>query len=219
MSCPLCKSRPAKRRCPALGQLICPVCCGTKRLVEIRCPSDCSYLATAKRHPAAAVKRQHEHDLMLLMPAMAELSDRQSRFFLLFQSIAARHPSDPLRPLLDADVAEAAGSLARTLDTASRGVIYEATPQSLPAQELAAALRRAFEEVVGELKGPRSPLERDAARALTALEQAARRVGPIEANERQGFLELVRRVLKPSPEAAEGAASSQGGPGIIVPGA
>jgi hypothetical protein len=166
------------------------------------------------------VKRQHEHDLMLLMPALAELSDRQSRFFFLFQSIAARHPSDPLRPLVDADVAEAAGTLARTLETASRGVIYEAAAQSLPAQELATALRHAFEEVVGELKGPRSPLERDAARALTALAEAAGRVGPLEGNQRQGFLDLVRRVLKPSPQSLadqEQASASPKGGSIIVP--
>ena len=136
---------------------------------------------------------------MLLMPAMSELSDRQSRFFFLFQSIVARRPSDPLRPLVDADLVEAADTLGRTLDTASRGVIYEATPQSLAAQELAAELRRAFDEVAVELKGPRSPLERDASRALQALAEAARRVGPLEGNERQGFLELVRRVLRPSP--------------------
>src|SRR6476660_5092044 len=137
MRCPLCNSRPAKRQCPALGQTICAVCCATKRLVEIRCPSDCGYLASSRQHPAAVTRRQHEQDVMLLTPALAELTDRQSRFFFLFQSIVARQPSDPLRPLVDADVAEAADSVARTLDTASRGVIYESTPQSLTAQELA----------------------------------------------------------------------------------
>src|SRR5215831_2173960 len=147
MTCPLCNARPAKRQCPALGQQICAVCCATKRLVEIRCPADCGYLAASRKHPAAVTRRQHEHDVMLLMPAMAEMTDRQSRFFFLFQSIVARHPSDALRPLVDADVAEAAASVARTLETSSRGVIYETTPQSLTAQELAGALRRAFDEV------------------------------------------------------------------------
>lgn len=199
MQCPVCRSRPAKRQCPALGQRICAVCCGTKRLVEIRCPSDCGYLTAARQHPPAIEKRQHEQDVTLLMPALAELSDRQARFFFLFQSIVARHASDPLRPLVDADIAEAAASLKQTLETASRGVIYEQTPQSLTAQELAASLRRAFEEVSAESKGPRTPLERDAALAFGALADAARRVGPLAGNDRQGFLELARRVLKPSP--------------------
>lgn len=33
-----------KRNCPALNGLICSVCCGTKRLKEIDCTSDCLYL-------------------------------------------------------------------------------------------------------------------------------------------------------------------------------
>src|SRR5688572_29673444 len=92
MTCPLCATRTAKRQCPALNQAICSVCCGTKRLVEIRCTDDCVYLASSRRHPAASVQRQHELDVALLLPAMADFSDRQSRFFFLFQSIALRHP-------------------------------------------------------------------------------------------------------------------------------
>jgi hypothetical protein len=51
------------------------------------------------------------------------------------------------------------------------------------------------------------------------MAEAARRVGSIEGNERQGFLELVRRVLRPGAQAAEGPAGNESGPGIIVPGA
>ena len=36
------------------------MCCGTKRLAEIRCPSDCTYLVSAREHPAAVVRRQQE---------------------------------------------------------------------------------------------------------------------------------------------------------------
>lgn len=218
--CPLCGIRPARRRCPALGQTICAVCCGTKRQVEIRCTPDCPYLASAKEHPPAVVKRQHEQDVSLLMPAVAELTDRQSRFFFLFQSIVARQPDAALRPLVDADVAEAAASLARTLETSARGVIYEQTPQSLPAQELMASLRRAYDEVVGTLEGPRTPLERDAAKALAALADAARRVGPLSGDERRGLLALARRLLRPAPgetaEPGDGGAPPAAG-SIIVP--
>ena len=130
------------------------MCCGTKRLVEIRCPDDCVYLASARRHPAAAVQRQHELDVALLLPAMTGFTDRQSRFFFLFQSIALRHPADVLRPLVDADVAEAASATAATLETASRGVIYEQAPAAPNAQELArrrsvARSRRSFNRCRG----------------------------------------------------------------------
>lgn len=195
MTCPLCSTRPGKRRCPALNQTICAVCCGTKRLVEIRCPDDCVYLASSRRHPAAAVQRQHELDVALLLPAMSGFTERQSRFFFLFQSISLRHPSDALRPVVDADIAEAASATAATLETAARGLIYERAPASLTAQELSAAFGRAFEEIVEQVKGPRTPLERDAARALRGLEEAARRVGPLCGDARTGFIALMRRVL------------------------
>lgn len=219
MKCPLCRERSARRRCPALGHTICAVCCGTKRQVEIRCPDDCGYLASARQHPPAVLQRRHERDVTLLVPAIEGLSDRQSRLFFMFQSIIVRHPSDPLRPLLDADIAEASGSVARSLETAARGVIYEQVPTSLPGQELATALRAAFEELARELSGARSPLERDAARALRALEEAARRVGPLAGDVRQGFLHLIERLLPP-PDSAAPRPGDTGAPpsrGLILP--
>src|SRR5215467_207300 len=42
--CPLCSGRAGKRYCPAIAEQICAVCCGTKREIEIDCPSSCSYL-------------------------------------------------------------------------------------------------------------------------------------------------------------------------------
>jgi len=216
MSCPLCSTRPAKRRCPALQQEICPACCGAKRLVEIRCPDDCGYLASARRHPAAAVQRQHELDVALLLPAMSGFTDRQSRFFFLFQSIAVRHPGEVLRPMVDADVAAAASATAATLETASRGVIYEQAPAAPTAQDLAGAFSRAFEEIVQQVQGPRTPLERDAARALRGIEEAAQRVGPIAGDPRTGFLSLLRRMLG-APNAGAAAPRQEAGPSIILP--
>ncbi len=48
VKCAACQSRKGKRQCPALGNLICPVCCGTKRQKEIQCTPDCVYLGKAK---------------------------------------------------------------------------------------------------------------------------------------------------------------------------
>jgi hypothetical protein len=152
----------------------------------------------------------------LLLPAMAGFTDRQSRFFFLFQSIALRHPSDPLRPVLDADIAEAAATTAATLETASRGVIYEPAAAALNAQQLAGAFAHAFEEIVQQVQGPRTPLERDAARALRGIEDAARRVGPIASDTRTGYLGLIRRVLG-AQNAPATEAPSEPGPSIILP--
>ncbi len=50
MSCPICEKRKAARFCPAKGEKICAVCCGTERELTIDCPSDCSYLVAAHRY-------------------------------------------------------------------------------------------------------------------------------------------------------------------------
>ena len=218
MTCSLCATRPARRQCPALGHAICTVCCGTKRLVEIRCPDDCAYLASARRHPPAAAQRQHELDVALLLPAMTGFTDRQSRFFFLFQSLALRHPADPLRPLVDADIAEAAAAAAGTLETASKGLIYQQQAASVNAQQLAAAFGQAFEEVAGQTGGPRTPLEKDAARALRGVEEAARRVGPLVGDARSGLLALIERMLgRPDQGRGAGTAPPEPNGGLILP--
>jgi hypothetical protein len=48
--CSVCKSRKGKRNCPAMGDLICPQCCGSKKEKEIDCPPDCFYLGKSKKY-------------------------------------------------------------------------------------------------------------------------------------------------------------------------
>ena len=42
--CTYCNSRKGKRRCAALDGMICTLCCGEHRLVEIDCTPDCAHL-------------------------------------------------------------------------------------------------------------------------------------------------------------------------------
>src|SRR5215475_7428184 len=137
MACPLCRTRKPWRACPALHETICAVCCGTKRLTEIQCPEDCVYLSAAREHPAASVKRQQEHDVSILLPTVQGLTERQYQLFFLFQSLISRHVPDGFARLVDDDVADAAGSVASTLETAARGVIYEHVAKSSVAKRLA----------------------------------------------------------------------------------
>ena len=44
LKCNYCGKKAAKRYCPSLDKLICPVCCGTNRLKNISCKEDCRYL-------------------------------------------------------------------------------------------------------------------------------------------------------------------------------
>ena len=200
MMCPVCHQRKAKRACPALGQQICAVCCGTKRLVEINCPSDCGYLSTARTHPPAIVQRQHEIDRAMLLPLLQELSERQAQLFLMLAAVTSRHQSDTLQTLVDDDIAQAAGALAATLETAAKGIVYEHQPASLVAGRLMAELKSVVDEVV---KNAGSALERDAAIALRRIEHAAKMMVTTTAkpprhsgNELQ---QLFARVLAPPP--------------------
>jgi hypothetical protein len=202
-SCPLCSTRRARRACPALGQDICPVCCGTKRLTEISCPPTCPYLSSSKAHPPAVVQKRQERDLAYLLPYWSDLSEPQYRLLLLFQAITLKHAAEALLPLRDDDVAEAAAVTAATLETAGKGIIYEHQATSLPAQRLATTLTETFQELARQGGGTVPPrMERDAALVLRRIEQTARKAaGALPGDEPPVFLKLIGRVLKQSESA------------------
>ena len=209
MNCPLCGVRRARRGCPALGQQICPVCCGTKRLVQIDCPNDCAWLASAREHPPAVTVRQQQRDLGLVVQFMRDLSQRQSQLFLLLSTFLARYQTPELQPIIDDDVTEAAAALAGTFETAVRGVIYEHRPASLPAERLLSALKPLLVEA-GE--GAGSTFEGDAAVALRRIEDAVREIRALAPENRRAFLELLGRVISEAPPAEPTEA-----PRLIVP--
>ena len=120
MLCPVCNQRKARRACPALGKQICAVCCGTKRLVEIACPADCGYLSSARIHPPAVMQRQQELDRAMLLPLLQGLSERQARLFLMLGRGHVAASALNLQRLVDEDIAQAAGALASTLETAGQ---------------------------------------------------------------------------------------------------
>lgn len=201
MSCPLCGTRKERRACPALHQTICAVCCGTKRLVEIQCPDDCVYLSSAREHPAAAVKKQQDHDVAILLPTIQALTERQYQLFFLFQSLISRHKPDGFARLIDDDISEAAATTAATLETAARGVIYEHAPNSQVAQRLAAEMKA----MLAEMRTQGATIyDREAAIVLRAIEKGARETRKAEPGD-SAYLTLMARLLQrnrvaPSPE-------------------
>ena len=209
MSCPLCGTRKERRACPALHQTICAVCCGTKRLVEIQCPDDCVYLTSAREHPAAVVKRQQEHDVAILLPTIQSLTERQYQLFFLFQNLISRHVPQGFTRLVDDDVAEAASSVASTLETAARGVIYEHTAKSLPGQRLGAEMKTMLAEM--RQQGA-TVYDREAAIVLRAIERGAREARKAEPGD-AAYLTLMARLLyrnRSTPPAGEQ-------PSLIIP--
>jgi hypothetical protein len=197
--CPLCGTRRARRGCPALGKQICAVCCGTKRLVQIQCPPDCVWLASAREHPPAVVVRQQQRDLGLLVHFMRDFSERQSQIFFLVNTFLVRYEPPELQPLIDDDIAEGMGALAATFETASRGLIYDHRPASLPAERLTAALKPMLAEA-GRSAG--TAFERDAAVVLRRIEAAARDIRALNRDNRRAFLDLLGRIITKTAGAA-----------------
>ena len=220
MPCPACGHRKGRRECPALGQLICAVCCGTKRVVEIQCPATCGYLTSAREHPAAVVRRQQERDVAMLLPTIRHLTERQYQLFFLFQTLVARHVPEGFARLVDDDVADAAGTFAATLETASRGVIYEHPPGSVLAQRLVVAMKAMLAQVKEQ---GATVYDREAAIVLRAIELGAReirKVSPLPRAEPRGgdtaYLELVGRLLQVN-RAAEASAAPPTASSLILP--
>jgi hypothetical protein len=221
MRCPLCHIRAAKRACPALGRHICPVCCGTQREVHIRCPADCAYLASARSHPPAAIRRQQDQDLAAITPALAGLSEARQQLFLYTLTLFDRFRGDGLDAAADADAASAAAALAGTYETASKGLIYEQRPDSMPAQRMAEGIREMFEQIG---RGRPSAFAADAAAALRQVEDCVRAVQRAAPGDARAFLDLAGRMAKrlgpPGAEDVPGATEpGQGGgsPSIILP--
>ena len=210
MVCRLCNKRPAKRSCPALREQICTVCCATKRLVEITCTEDCRYLESAQRHPAAVVKRQIDADVTVLMETVGRLSEQQLQLFFLLQSMVLSYKPEGLARLSDADVALAAGALARSLETASKGVIFEESTGSVVAE----GVRRALKPVIDELtKGGGSRAEREVAIVLRGMERGANHEGNAIPPGETSYLDLVARVFQQRPQRAQ----EQARPLIVLP--
>jgi hypothetical protein len=141
------------------------------------------------------IVRQQQRDLGLLLQFMRDLNRRQSQLFFLIGTFINSYQPPDLHAPVDDDAVEASDALAATHETASRGVIYEHRPQSLPAERLATALKPILAEAG---KGLGSPFERDAAVVLRRISAAAREVRTNDPKNPRAFLELLRRVMRPT---------------------
>jgi len=109
-----------------------------------------------------------------LLPRISQLTETQYRLFMFAQAIVVRHAKGIIPSPLDADVADGVASVAATLETAGKGIIYEHRATSIPAQRIAAEISSAIGDLAKRAGADAARLERDSARALRALEQTAR---------------------------------------------
>jgi hypothetical protein len=214
--CPLCNQRKARRACPALHQHICPTCCATKRLREIDCPPDCSYLASARAHPAAVVQRQRERDAAFLVRLIDGLAEPQVVILSVAQQYLRRYRPTAIPALVDADVTEAAKAMAATLETAARGIVFEHQTPSLPAQRVLAVFRGLQAEIESRRPAPPKALGVVFRRLESASRTAADEVGGGET----AFLDFLDRLAAGAAERSGGAPDHEPAPDqprIILP--
>ncbi len=201
MSCPICEKRKAARFCPAKGEKICAVCCGTEREVTIDCPSDCAYLLAAHRY-----ENEHQRSLPADTPLLDEkipqdiIYTHQQLMAALAFSIAKFCAVQPAA--VDTDLLAALQALAQTYKTLNSGIIYEKPPDAPLPRELYAAVAAFINEVKkqhAERAGSATLKDSDIFHLLIFLY----RMGLLRTNGRprsRRFIEFLRGQFPQSPE-------------------
>jgi len=159
--CPICERRRVERYCPAKGEKICAIDCGTEREVSIDCPGDCTHLLAAHRWEQEHPKPLTESDIPfpdVSFPAEL-IHTRQGAMSGIGYTVAVYAREQ--RSLTDSEVLAAAHALAETYRTLLSGIYYEKLPDNLIAAGLYTALAKFIvEEKKREAEHPEtSPLK------------------------------------------------------------
>jgi hypothetical protein len=190
--CPLCRRRKGRRACPAKGASICPHCCGTKRRVEIACPEDCVYLGGGHAPAWEGRETEKRRDARLVAPHLDGLSEAQGPLLILALSGIAALWSRR-RDLDDRLLGQALAALRSTVDTRTKGILYDHAAESIEAQTFVPELRRLFEarDEDGVLASPADADLLPVLRALEAMVSEASREG----SGPTAFLETATRLV------------------------
>lgn len=192
MSCPICERRKPTRFCPAKGESICAVCCGSGREVTIDCVPDCPHLIAAHRyedeHP-----RQIPPDTPLLDERVPQdLMHTQGEVLASIAHQAAKScVAEP--SARDSDLLNAIQSLAESYRTLSRGVYYERPPDGRVALQLYQAMAQFLNELRQELARRRGATPKDL--EIFQLLVVFYRYGLLHSNSRRlsrKFIDLLR---------------------------
>jgi hypothetical protein len=144
--CPICNKRRAERYCPAKGEKICAIDCGTEREVSIDCPTDCTYLIAAHRWEQGHPKPIAESDVPFPDVSFpADLIRTQQAMLSGLGYTVLIYAADQ-RSLADSDVFAAVQAMAETRRTLLSGIYYEKPPEIPVAAGLYAALAKFIEE-------------------------------------------------------------------------
>ena len=148
------------------------------------------------------------------MASVGRLSEQQLQLFFLLQSMVLSYKPDGLARLVDSDVALAAGAMAGSLESASKGVIFEEATPSVVAEGLRRAIKPVLEEITRN-SGARA--EREVAIVLRAMERGAKHEGGHIPEGETSYLDLVGRVFQQRPQAPKADRPLADKPLIVMP--
>ena len=149
----------------------------------------------------------------VLLPSIRELTERQYQLFFLFQNVIAQAQPEGLMRVTDRDVAEASASVAKALETAAKGVIYE----EWPAAPIARRMAEGFKDVLIQVRQQGIALyDREVAITLRAVEMGARTTAEAVAGGDTAYLDLMTRLLQVNRAKAPASGKAAGFP-IITP--
>jgi hypothetical protein len=193
-TCWSCQRVKGKRACPARGgELICSRCCGTKRGVEIHCPADCPYLHGAHDAKWESAAQQKE-DARFFGPFVG-LRDREAAF-LFFVHHLILQASARFEALSDVGLLDVLEATVKTLETHSKGIVYQHACGSPEHQPLADWLVRVL-TARGQLENVPEVSEGDVIRVLEKMRDAVAAHGQHTLAHRT-YLETAARVMGPS---------------------
>lgn len=201
MSCAICEKRKAERFCPAKGEKICAVCCGTGREVSIDCQPDCAYLIAAHRY-----EDQHQRSLLADTPLLDVTVPRDviythqnvlSGLAFTAAKFSVSHPATT-----DPDVLAALQALAETYKTMGSGILYEKPPEAMIPRELYAVLAAFLNESKQQnIGGAAAPTVKDS--EVFTLLVFLFRMGLLRTNGRpraRRYIEFLRSQFPAAPE-------------------
>lgn len=142
MNCPICQKCKPERYCPAIGEKICAICCGTEREVSLNCPLHCPYLISAHRYEEETLKTKAPRNTK--EPEEIPFADVRFPPSLIrdhetlavgacatIMKFAGQHST-----ITDADVLASLSALAESARTAAAGIYYEKRPDDALRRDL-----------------------------------------------------------------------------------
>ena len=90
--CIYCQARKGKRPCPALNGSICSQCCGTHRVIDIACHTDCVYLDANVEYQQKRVGDQFDQGRRALYRELLEKwGDKAAEVFYFLEAVTFKH--------------------------------------------------------------------------------------------------------------------------------